>query len=72
MKTLRIAVLTAITVAVGAAPAGAAPVLADDQYKWFYWVAPILALSAIGMILLLGGEYIRRVLVPKFFGRKQQ
>ncbi len=44
--------------------------LADDQYKWFYWLAPILMVSAVGMILALGGGYIKKVLFPKHRGRR--
>jgi uncharacterized membrane protein YkvI len=54
-----------------AGPAGAAPVLADDQFKWFYWVGPLLVLSLIGIVLLIGVGYYVRVLRPKWRGQKQ-
>ena len=36
------------------------PFLADDQYQWFYWIAPILALSGLGLIVMLSIGYVRR------------
>lgn len=45
-------------------------VLASDQYQWFWWLAPILVLSALGVIALLSGEYVRRVLIPRTKGRR--
>jgi len=54
-----------------AGPAGAAPVLADDQFKWFYWAGPLLVLSLIGIVILIGIGYYVRVLRPKYKGQKQ-
>jgi len=45
-------------------------VLANDQYQWFWWIAPILVVSVLLIIGLLSGEYLRRVLVPKVKGRR--
>jgi hypothetical protein len=45
-------------------------VLANDQYQWFWWIAPILVVSVLLIIGLLSGEYVRRVLVPKVKGRR--
>lgn len=45
-------------------------VLANDQYQWFWWIAPILAVSVLLIIGLLSGEYVRRVLIPKVKGRR--
>jgi hypothetical protein len=45
-------------------------VLANDQYQWFWWIAPILVVSVLAIIGLLSGEYVRRVLVPKVKGRR--
>ena len=52
------------------APAGAAPIVADEQYKWFYWAAPLLVLSAIGVIGALSAGYYVRVIRPRSRGRK--
>ena len=61
-----------VVVALAGAPAGAAtPVVADDQFKWYYWVGPILALSFLGMMLALVHGYYVRVLRPKWRGRRQ-
>ena len=36
---------------------------------WFYWVAPILVLSTLGIIVFLVLGYYLRVLRPKYRGR---
>jgi len=72
VKVVRIAALplTMIAViAVTAAPAGAAPVLANDRYKWFYWIGPLLMVGAVLFLLALGVGYYSRVLRPKYRGR---
>jgi hypothetical protein len=71
MKTVRVALVAGIGVLIAAAPAGAAtPMLASQKYQWYYWTAPILALSGVGMIFFLSGGYIMKVLFPKYRGRK--
>lgn len=45
-------------------------VLADSQYQWFWWIAPILVVSVLAIIGLLSGEYVRRVLIPRVKGRR--
>jgi len=62
--------LSLVALGVSAAPAGAAPVLAADRYKWFYWIGPILALSFIGLIGAMCFGYYMRVLRPKWRGRQ--
>jgi hypothetical protein len=44
--------------------------LADDQYKWFYWIAPILVLSFLGIVAMLSVGYFRKVLLPRYRGRR--
>ena len=61
--------VTAALVAALAAPAGASPILADDDYKWFYWVGPLLVLSFIGLLIAIGAGYYVKVLRPKRRGR---
>jgi uncharacterized membrane protein YphA (DoxX/SURF4 family) len=72
VKVVRIAALPLTMIAViaaTAAPAGAAPVLANDRYKWFYWIGPLLMVGAILFLLALGVGYYIRVLRPKYRGR---
>jgi len=45
-------------------------VLADEQFQWFYWVAPILAISFLGMLLMLSVGYIRKKNIPRHRGRR--
>ncbi|HLM17886.1 MAG TPA: hypothetical protein VK549_08700 [Acidimicrobiia bacterium] len=59
-----------------AAPAVAAPgtsgtaVLADDQFKWFYWIGFLLAASlALWLLATLAGYYFK-VIRPKHRGRE--
>jgi hypothetical protein len=63
--TLALVALTTLAV-----PAGAAtPVLANEKFKWFYWIGFILAASLVLWLLAsLVGYYIR-VIRPKHRGR---
>jgi hypothetical protein len=71
MRLARLGVLAALGLFAVAAPAGAStPVLGTQMYPWFYWLAPILALSGVALILMLWGGYIVKVLFPKYRGRK--
>jgi hypothetical protein len=64
--------LSASFVAVLAGPAAAAtPVVADDQFKWFYWIGFALALSFVGWLVMMAVGYYVRVLRPKYRGQKQ-
>lgn len=45
-------------------------VFADEQFKWFYWVGPLLALSFLGLGLAMALGYYVRVLRPKWRGRE--
>jgi hypothetical protein len=72
VKIARIAALPLVLVAVvgvAAAPAGAAPVLAADRYKWFYWIGPLLLGGSFLFLLALAVGYYIRVLRPKYRGR---
>jgi hypothetical protein len=69
---IRIAALPVTMLAmlvVTAAPAGAAPVLAADRYKWFYWIGPLLMVGAVLFLIALGVGYYLKVLRPKYRGR---
>ncbi|HUF84121.1 MAG TPA: hypothetical protein VMQ81_05965 [Acidimicrobiia bacterium] len=41
----------------------------ESQRFWFYWIAPILVLSTVGIIVSLALGYYVRVLRPKYRGR---
>ena len=72
MKIIRLAAIPLTTLAViglSAVPAAAGPVLANDRYKWFYWVGPLLMLGAVVFLIALGVGYYIRVLRPKYRGR---
>lgn len=59
-----------------AAPASAAPailgsaVLASEQFKWFYWIGLILAVSLVLWLLVTLAGYYFRVIRPKHRGRE--
>ena len=77
VKRLRIRLVPIVAVAASlllllAAPAGASTtVVADDTYKWFYWIGPILALSFVGWLLMMAVGYYTKVLRPRHRGQKQ-
>jgi hypothetical protein len=71
VKTVRLAAATAGGLLVFASPAGASTsVLAGEM--WFYWLAPILTVSTVLLVGFLWGGYIKKVLFPKYRGRKVQ
>ena len=45
-------------------------VLANDQYAWFWWIAPLLVLGGLLMVGLLSGGYVRKVLILRVKGRR--
>jgi hypothetical protein len=45
-------------------------VLADEQFKWFYWIGFFLAAGAVGLLVMLLVGYYVRVLKPKWRGRE--
>jgi hypothetical protein len=69
VRTVALSVVVLAALCVAATPAGAAPMLADDRYKWFYWVGPLLLIGSILFLLALGVGYFMRVLRPKYRGR---
>jgi hypothetical protein len=78
VKSVRTRLVSLVALAVsalfvGAAPAGAADggVLADDQFKWFYWLGIILAVSMVLWLIVTFVGYYVRVLRPKYRGRPQ-
>lgn len=71
MKTAGGALIAAVGVLAVAAPARAAsPVVASQKYQWYYWAAPILAITVVFAVIGLSGGYIMKVLFPKYRGRK--
>jgi hypothetical protein len=64
--TLSLATLVAL-----AAPAAAAtPVVANEDFKWFYWIGFILAASMVLWLLATLIGYYFRVIRPKHRGRE--
>jgi len=55
-----------------AAPAGASTgiVVADQQFKWFYWIGFVLAASLVLWLLATLVGYYVRVIRPKHRGRE--
>ena len=70
VRATRVAALTLAALALTAAPAGATTVLANDKYKWFYWLSFILAASFFLTLIALAIGYARKVLLPKYRGRR--
>ena len=82
MKSVRTRILSLVTLALSAsmaglvlaaAPAGASTgvVVADQQFKWFYWIGIILALSMILWLIVTAAGYYVRVMRPKYRGSHQ-
>jgi ABC-type uncharacterized transport system permease subunit len=63
--------LSVVALAALATPAAAAtPVLADEQFKWFYWIALIIAVGMVFWLLATLIGYYLRVIRPKHRGRE--
>jgi hypothetical protein len=45
-------------------------IFADEQFKWFFWLAPILMVVTILTIFGLTSGYVKKVLLPKHRGRR--
>jgi hypothetical protein len=72
-RTAYVVTMSMVALLALAAPAAAvsgSPVLADDQFKWFYWIGFVLALSlALWLLATLVGYYFK-VIRPKHRGRE--
>jgi len=65
-----IATLSFVALMSLATPAGAAtPVLANNEFKWFYWIGFVLAASMVLWLLATLVGYYVRVIRPKHRGR---
>ena len=67
--TMSMVALLALAAPAAAATSGSA-VLADDQFKWFYWIGFILAASLVLWLLATLVIYYVRVIRPKHRGRE--
>ena len=66
-----IVTLSLVALATLATPAGAAtPVLANEKFKWFYWIGFVLAASLALWLLATAVGYYLRVIRPKHRGRE--
>ncbi len=66
---LGVALVVSVVLGVAAPASAATPVLADDTYKWFYWIGFVLALSFVGWLVMMAVGYYVKVLRPKWRGR---
>jgi small neutral amino acid transporter SnatA (MarC family) len=62
--------LVALAVPAAAASTSGSAVLADQQFKWFYWIGVILAASLVLWLLATLVGYYMRVIRPKHRGRE--
>ncbi len=66
-----LATVASVALLAAAAPAGASTgvVLADQRFKWFYWIGFLLAASLVLWLIGLGIAYVVRIVRPKWRGR---
>jgi hypothetical protein len=63
--------LSLVTLVALAAPAAAAtPVLANEKFKWFYWIGFVLAASMALWLLRTAVMYYVKVVRPRHRGRE--
>jgi drug/metabolite transporter (DMT)-like permease len=77
VKSVRIRLVSLVALSLSAltliaAPAGAATpvVVANEKFKWFYWIGVILVVSFVGWLISTAVGYYLRVLRPKLRGRQ--
>ena len=75
LKAGRAALLAVVMLVALAGPASAAgvPVVLAKAKPWHYWMAPVLALSFVGLLFMMLIGYVVRVLMLKYgvrVGRK--
>ena len=74
LKAGRAALLSLVLLVALAGPAAAAPPLVLAKAKpWHFWLAPVLALSFVGLLFMMVVGYAVRVLMLKYgvrVGRK--
>jgi len=69
--TISMVALLALAAPAAAAPAiSGSPVLANDKFKWFYWIGFILAASMALWLLRTAVMYYVKVVRPKHRGRE--
>jgi hypothetical protein len=69
-RFLYVVTLSLVALTTLAPPAGAAtPVLANEKFKWFYWIGFVLAASMALWLLRTATLYYVRVIRPKHRGR---
>jgi hypothetical protein len=69
--TMSMVVLVALAAPAAAAPAiSGSAVLANDKFKWFYWIGFILAASMALWLLRTAVMYYVKVVRPKHRGRE--
>jgi hypothetical protein len=72
IRLVSLLALSCSTLILAAAPAGASTgvVLANEKFKWFYWIGFVLAASLALWLLATAVGYYVRVLRPKWRGRQ--
>ena len=69
--TMSMVALLALAVPAAAAPAiSGSAVLANEKFKWFYWIGFVLAASLVLWLLATLVGYYLRVIRPKHRGRE--
>lgn len=70
---LTIVALALSALVLSAAPAGASTgvVVANNDFKWFYWIGVILVVSLVLWLIATAVGYYVRVMRPKYRGRQQ-
>ncbi len=71
-RRVAVATLVACVLVVAlVAPAGASTgVLANEKFKWFYWIGFLLGASLIGVIVAFGVGYYMKLVRPRMRGRR--
>lgn len=73
LKAERATLLSVVVFVLLSGPASAAPPVVAAAKPWHYWIAPVLALSFVGLLFMMIVGYVVKVLMLKYgvkVGRK--
>ena len=73
LKAGRATLLSIVLLVLLAGPASAAPPVVAAAKPWHYWIAPVLALSFVGLLVMMLVGYVVKVVMLKYgvkVGRK--
>lgn len=70
VRTLRISALLCFVALAGVGCSNPMTSIRENDPPWHYWIAPLLGVSVVGAVVLIGVGYLVKVVIPKYRGTK--